>query len=107
MLRLTDIPEGSVVEVMDFSNERHHSHRHFYHQHNRHRSRRFQHWGWEEDKFRDYLERIGIRKGAKLRVTGNSGSGSLMIKIDESVIAIGWGMAIRVLVQFADERSVE
>jgi ferrous iron transport protein A len=48
------------------------------------------------------LEDLGVRPGNKVEVLNNEGKGPLLVKIDESRIAIGRGMAMKILVRKID-----
>ncbi len=45
------------------------------------------------------MEDIGLRAGKEVEMLNNKGKGAMLIKIDESRIAIGRGMAMRVMVR--------
>ncbi len=45
------------------------------------------------------MEQMGIRVGKKVHVLNNEGRGLLLIKVDESRIAMSRGMAMKILVE--------
>ncbi len=45
------------------------------------------------------MEDMGIRAGKEVEMLNSEGKGAMLIKIDESRIAIGRGMAMKVLVR--------
>ncbi len=45
------------------------------------------------------IEDIGIRSGKIIEMLNNEGRGPLLIKVDESRIAIGRGMAMKIMVR--------
>ncbi len=49
-----------------------------------------------------YLEDMGIRPGNYVEVLNNEGKGPLLVKVDQSRIAIGRGMAMKILVRRMD-----
>ena len=46
-----------------------------------------------------HVEDMGIRIGKTVEVLNNEGKGPLLLKVDESRIAIGRGMAMKILVR--------
>jgi ferrous iron transport protein A len=48
---------------------------------------------------------MGIRKGKKIDMLCNEGGGPVLLKIDESRIAIGRGMAMKIIVRKIDRRQ--
>ncbi len=42
---------------------------------------------------------MGIRKGKSVEMLNNEGRGPLLLKVDESRIAVGRGMAMKILVR--------
>ena len=54
------------------------------------------------DKHRDEkcrIEDMGIRIGKSIKMLNNEGRGPLLLKVDESRIAVGRGMAMKILVR--------
>ncbi|MDO8784846.1 MAG: FeoA family protein, partial [Syntrophales bacterium] len=45
------------------------------------------------------MEDMGIRAGKEVEMLNNEGKGAMLIKIDESRIAIGRGMAMKIMVR--------
>jgi len=45
------------------------------------------------------IEDMGFRAGKTVKVLNNEGRGPLLIKVDESRIAIGRGMAMKIMVR--------
>lgn len=45
------------------------------------------------------LEDMGIRPGKEVEMLNNRGGGSLLVKVDESRIAVGRGMAMKIMVR--------
>ena len=57
---------------------------------------------WSRDKHRDEqyrIEDMGIRIGKSVEMLTNEGRGPLLLKVDESRIAVGRGMAMKILVR--------
>jgi ferrous iron transport protein A len=57
---------------------------------------------WSKDKHRSEQYRIGdmgIRIGKSVEMLTNEGRGPLLLKVDESRIAVGRGMAMKILVR--------
>ncbi len=55
-----------------------------------------------KDKHRDEqcrIEDMGIRIGKSIEMLNNEGRGPLLLKVDESRIAVGRGMAMKILVR--------
>jgi ferrous iron transport protein A len=55
-----------------------------------------------KDKHRDEqyrIEDMGIRIGKSIEMLTNEGRGPLLLKVDESRIAVGRGMAMKILVR--------
>ncbi|MFZ5799074.1 MAG: FeoA family protein [Thermodesulfobacteriota bacterium] len=48
------------------------------------------------------IEEIGLRAGKLVEMLNNDGRGALLVKIDETRIAIGRGMAMKVMVRRMD-----
>ncbi len=48
------------------------------------------------------MEDMGLRKGKVVEMLNNEGRGAMVIKIDESRIAIGRGMAMKIMVRRKD-----
>lgn len=46
-----------------------------------------------------HAEDMGLRIGKTVEILNNEGRGSLLIKVDESRIAIGRGMAMKIMVK--------
>ncbi len=53
------------------------------------------------------IEDIGIRAGKNVEMLNNEGRGPLLVKIDESRIAISRGMAMKILVRRKDNGSIK
>ncbi len=49
-----------------------------------------------------HAEDMGLRIGKMVEMLNNAGRGSLLIKVDESRIAIGRGMAMKIMVRRID-----
>jgi ferrous iron transport protein A len=49
------------------------------------------------------VEDMGIRTGKEIEVLNNEGRGAMLIKIDESRIAIARGMAMRIMVKKTEQ----
>ncbi len=45
------------------------------------------------------IEEMGFRSGKKISILNNEGSGPLLIKVDNSRVAIARGMAMKVMVR--------
>jgi ferrous iron transport protein A len=45
------------------------------------------------------VEDLGLRVGKQVEMLANGGSGPLLLKVDESRLAIGRGMAMKILVR--------
>jgi ferrous iron transport protein A len=45
------------------------------------------------------LHSLGLIPGAKLRVLNNNGAGPLMVAVMDSRVALGWGMAHKIMVE--------
>lgn len=45
------------------------------------------------------MEDMGLRVGKKIEMLNNGGGGAMLIKVDESRIAIGRGIAMKVIVR--------
>lgn len=52
-----------------------------------------------KEKGRCRVEDMGIRVGKTVKVLSNEGLGPLLLKVDESRIAIGRGMAMKIMVK--------
>lgn len=50
-------------------------------------------------------DEMGIRQGKKIEMLCNEGGGPILLKIDESRIAIGRGMAMKIIVRKIDLRK--
>jgi ferrous iron transport protein A len=46
-----------------------------------------------------HVEEIGLRVGKVVEMMNNEGKGSLLVKVDESRIALGRGMAMKIMVR--------
>lgn len=44
------------------------------------------------------LEDMGIRPGKEIEMLNNGGGGALLVKVDDSRIAVGRGMAMKIMV---------
>ncbi|MEW6003594.1 MAG: FeoA family protein [Nitrospirota bacterium] len=53
----------------------------------------------KKENFLCHLEDMGLRAGKTIEVLNNEGRGPLLIKVDESRIAIGRGMAMKIMVR--------
>lgn len=51
------------------------------------------------------LEEMGLRPGKVVEVLNNAGQGPILLKVDETRIALGRGVAMKVLVQESGEGS--
>jgi ferrous iron transport protein A len=47
----------------------------------------------------NHVEEIGLRAGKVVEMLNNEGRGSILIKVDESRIALGRGMAMKIMVR--------
>jgi len=45
------------------------------------------------------LHSLGLIPGVKLRVLSNNGTGPLMVAVMDSRVALGWGMAHKIMVE--------
>lgn len=45
------------------------------------------------------LEDMGIRPGKEVEMLNNGGGGALLVKVDDSRIAVGRGMAMKIMVR--------
>ncbi|MBE0425873.1 MAG: ferrous iron transport protein A [Nitrospirae bacterium] len=45
------------------------------------------------------LHSLGLIPGVKLRVLNNNGAGPLMVAVMNSRVALGWGMAYKIMVE--------
>ena len=45
------------------------------------------------------LEDMGIRPGKEVEMLNNKGGGALLVKVDDSRIAVGRGMAMKIMVR--------
>ncbi len=52
---------------------------------------------------RDRIEDMGVRVGKIIEVLNNEGQGPILLKVDESRIALGRGMAMKILVRRTDK----
>lgn len=50
-------------------------------------------------------EDIGIRPGKVVEMLSNEGRGALLVKVDESRIAVGRGVAMKIMVRRRDDES--
>ena len=50
----------------------------------------------------NHIEDMGIRAGKEVQMLRNAGRGPLLLKVDETRIAMGRGMAMRILVRRKD-----
>ena len=50
-------------------------------------------------------EDIGIRVGKVVEMLSNEGRGALLVKVDESRIAVGRGVAMKIMVRRRDDES--
>jgi ferrous iron transport protein A len=50
-----------------------------------------------------HVEEIGLRAGKVVEMLSNEGRGSLLVKVDESRIALGRGMAMKIMVRRIEE----
>ena len=58
------------------------------------------HAGGEASKScRDRVEDMGVRTGKIVEVLSNEGRGPILLKVDESRIAMGRGMAMKIMVR--------
>lgn len=80
--------KGEVVEILGPPHDRHKRYEH----HRPHPPRQRRH-------HRAFLEKTGIRPGKIIEMISNYGVGPIIIKIDEAKIAIGRGMATKILVK--------
>jgi ferrous iron transport protein A len=46
-----------------------------------------------------HVEEIGLRAGRVVEMLNNEGRGSILVKVDESRIALGRGMAMKIMVR--------
>lgn len=53
----------------------------------------------EKEKSRCHAENMGIRSGKVVEVLRNEGSGPMLIKVDESRIALARGMAMKIFLR--------
>jgi ferrous iron transport protein A len=51
----------------------------------------------------DRIEDMGVRVGKFVEVLSNGGSGPLLLKVDESRIAMGRGIAMKILVRRSEK----
>ncbi len=49
------------------------------------------------------IEDMGIRPGKTVEMLNNGGGGALLVKIDEARIAVGRGMAMKIMVRRKDD----
>lgn len=52
-----------------------------------------------KEKLEGRMEDMGLRTGKSIEVLNNEGQGALVVKIDESRIAIGRGVAMKIMVR--------
>ncbi len=50
-----------------------------------------------------YIEDIGLRAGKMVEMLNNEGKGSILIRVDESRIALDRGMAMKIMVRRIEE----
>lgn len=84
MMPLGLLNEGEKAEVMEVREGLacgHHSHRH------------------DRSDHVCRMEDMGLRTGKVVEMLNNEGRGAMLIKIDESRIAIGRGMAMKIMVK--------
>lgn len=107
MSPLALLQEGEVAEIIDLTgNNRmvHRSHHHGYGGCNFTKGRenrpcRYDPEGDFHARSRSHLQDIGLRPGNKVEMITNSGSGPLVLRIDECRIAIGRGAAMKIYVR--------
>lgn len=51
-----------------------------------------------------YAEDMGLRAGKTVEMLANEGRGALLVKIDESRVAIGRGMAMKIIVKTVNSK---
>lgn len=51
------------------------------------------------------VEEMGIRPGKVVEMLSNEGRGALLVKVDESRIAVGRGLAMKIMVRRTDDES--
>jgi ferrous iron transport protein A len=51
------------------------------------------------------VEEMGIRPGKVVEMLSNEGRGALLVKVDESRIAVGRGVAMKIMVRRTDDES--
>lgn len=51
------------------------------------------------------IEDLGIRPGKTVEMLSNEGRGALLVKVDESRIAVGRGVAMKIMVRRTDDES--
>lgn len=51
------------------------------------------------------VEDLGIRPGKLVEMLSNEGRGALLVKVDESRIAVGRGVAMKIMVRRTDDES--
>ena len=54
---------------------------------------------------RPRVEDLGIRAGKVVEMLSNEGRGALLVKVDESRIAVGRGVAMKIMVRRTDDES--
>lgn len=57
-------------------------------------------------QMRTRIEDIGIREGKVVEVLNNEGRGPVLIKVNDSRIAIGRGMAMKIMVRRLENESL-
>lgn len=50
-----------------------------------------------------HIEDVGLRAGKMVEMLNNEGKGSILIRVDESRIALGRGMAMKIMVRRIEE----
>ncbi len=90
MLPLGLMSAGEKGEVLNITSKDHHAHHGYCHRK-------------EKNILSKYarIEDMGLRAGKMVEILNNKGQGPLLIKIDNSRIAIGRGLAMKILVKRA------
>ncbi len=89
MIPLGMLEKGAQAVVAEIVKGRRHHPDHAGHSYHAHRERH----GFDGD----YLERLGIRPGAKIEVVENDLRGPLIVRVGDKRMAIGRGISMKVL----------
>ncbi len=112
MSPLALLQEGETAEIVDPDEKRHfaHSHAHHHYRHgkdcpkNKRLTHPIRHAGHAcfSTQHQAHLQDMGLRPGKKVEMITNSGTGPLVLRVDECRIAMGRGAAMKIYVRRTD-----